>query len=326
MKYRVKVMADSISPCGVRASTVAVQAPRVLLAELNTHRMLSRNAASNRAVPFSKTVEAVAANPYVPTDLPALSLRGNASGMVAYEVLEENKKRAGWGVFAEAAKRAVADVTKLSSLGWHKQDANRLLEPFQWTRVVITSTEWANFFALRTDSRAYPPFCFLARCVYVALQRSEPRRLDYGCWHLPFVTEDDTAEAERRFGVHAADDDNPGGLRNWTYALARWSAARCARVSYSHFGSKDGRPDHDKDEETYAKLVTEVPRHASPLEHPMLCSQDMAASRRSNARFPWVQLRKFIDRENVHHFEPPREVIDSWEVPDEVFEPDMRKW
>lgn len=326
MKYRVHVLADSVSPCGVRATTFAVQAPRVILAELNTHRTLSRNAASNRAIPFSKTIEAVRQEPYVPGDLPGLSLRGNASGMVAFDLLDDDKKRAGQGTYRLAAGHAVNLTEKLSSLDWHKQDANRLLEPFQWTRIVVTATDWANFFALRTDSRAYPPFGFLARCMYVAYQRSTPQPIDYDGWHLPFITIEDHDLAHSRFGFTDADEDNPGGLRDWLYALARWSAARCARVSYYHFGSKNFEVSHDKDDETYAKLITEVPRHASPLEHPMVCSRDMAASRRSNARFPWVQLRKMIAHENILHFEPSKDIIDSWEVPDEVFEPDMRKW
>lgn len=316
--YRVRVLADSISPCGVRATTFALQAPRPILAEFNTHRAVSRNAASNRAVPIDRLVEEVLSRPYVPGDLPAMPLRGNNVGMVAYEVLDESRKASGRAGYYHAAKAAAESARQLAALGWHKQDVNRLLEPFGWVRIVATATDWDNFFALRCDFRAYPPIAFLARSMYVARLRSEPRPVAYGGWHLPFVTEADRAFAFNRHGT-SADPDNPPRLKyDADLAVVRWSAARCARVSYGHFGAKAGEVDRDRDDVTFAKLIADEPRHVSPMEHQLLCDRD-AVARRSNVRFPWVQFRKLLDRETVHHYEPADDVVASWEVPESVF-------
>ena len=40
MGYKAKVVADSVSPAGVRLTTLEVTMPRIVLAEFNTHRML----------------------------------------------------------------------------------------------------------------------------------------------------------------------------------------------------------------------------------------------------------------------------------------------
>lgn len=327
--FKVKVICDSVSPCGVRATTVAARVPRVLLAELNTHRVLSRNAASNRAIPWAATAKAVRDRPYVPADLPGLPLRGNNAGMVAYEVMPDDAKLRGQRLYQFACQQALNAAGELEQLGWHKQDFNRLLEPFQWTKVVITSTEWDNFFALRTDFRAYPPFCFFARCLYVAMKMSSPAGLAYGQWHLPFIrSPEDYAAAVEVARTEPGVSDFPGGpsVGGLWYVLARRSSARCARVSYNHFGAKGGDLDGAKDDETYNKLVSEVPKHSSPLEHPMLCSRDMSPGRRSNARFPWVQFRKFVPGETAREFAPADDQVAAWQVPDDVFEGELHEW
>lgn len=83
MGYEAKVLADSVSPAGVRLTTLEVTFPRFILAEVNTHRMLSRSSASSRAIPIEKRIKAVEEDPFVPE-----AFGRNRKGMQATEVLE----------------------------------------------------------------------------------------------------------------------------------------------------------------------------------------------------------------------------------------------
>jgi hypothetical protein len=73
--FGAEVLADGITPVGVRVSTLIATLPRAYLAELNTHRLLSRdgyeqelsrNSASSRAIPTEQNIDAVREHPYVP--------------------------------------------------------------------------------------------------------------------------------------------------------------------------------------------------------------------------------------------------------------------
>ena len=55
----VKILADSLNLSGNRLTTFELTFPRVILAEFNTHRMISRNAASSRAIPTEKLIQRV---------------------------------------------------------------------------------------------------------------------------------------------------------------------------------------------------------------------------------------------------------------------------
>lgn len=320
--FKVKVLADSISPDKVRLATIAYQAPRVVLAELNTHRALSRNAESSRAIPFEKKLSQILSNPYIPDDLPDGELMGESKGMQASAPLSAKDKSWGQDEYRAASDAAVHHAKRMSEHSFHKQDVNRLLEPFAYTRGVVSSTELANFFALRCDWRAYPPFRFLARCVWVALSRSVPTPVNWGQWHLPFISDADRTEAATRANaMNAAKVSIPSGFAAWADCLlARWSAARCARVSYYEFGRRE--PNWEKDSETYDKLAGSFPIHASPLEHPAYCGSPGSLQRGfplSNFRAPWVQLRKFVVGENIREFSPTPEEVEKWNVPESVF-------
>lgn len=320
--FKVKVLADSISPDGVRLVSIAYQAPRPVLAEINTHRALSRNAESSRAIPFDKKLAQVLANPYFPDDLPDGELLGESKGMQASAHIPGTEKRRGQSAYKRAAEAAVRYAKDMADSGFHKQDVNRLLEPFAYTRGVVSATDLANFFALRCDWRAYPPFRFLARCLYVALSRSTPDAVEWDAWHLPFIKAVDRAEAvERGLKLFNERGPQPDGFTNWAECLlARWSAARCARVSYYQFGRKTN--DWDKDSETYDKLAGEVPMHASPLEHPARCDRKLAqkgAEYVGNFRGPWLQLRKLVPGENILDYAPSAETVAGWNVPEDVF-------
>jgi thymidylate synthase ThyX len=162
----------------------------------------------------------------------------------------------------------------LARVGLHKQAANRLLEPWIWVEVIVSSTEWRNFFDQRDHHMAQPEFRELAKCIRAEYDSSIPTVVAFGDWHLPFID-----RAERAvYGIET---------------LKKISAARCAAVSYGRF---EIRP-IEKDLNLFDRLAANWPPHLSPLEH---VATPMTNLQKGNLR-EWSQLRaqyeiKRIDR------------------------------
>lgn len=235
MSYSVKILADSLSPGGVRLTTMEVTLPRIVLAEFNTHRALSRSSASSRAIPVEKRIRMVLENPYVPDEFGS-----NQRGMQSGDPLagsDHARVREAW---VSAANFACLQANDLAEAGVHKEYANRLLEPFLWHTIIVSATEWENFFALRCHRDASRPIRVAAEMMRDAMKASRPRDLLYGSWHTPFVK-----EAEE------------GGI-DWV----KVSIGRCARASYL---THDGKRDPAADVALFDRLVSSG--HMSPLEH-----------------------------------------------------------
>jgi hypothetical protein len=198
----------------------------------------------------------------------------------------------------------------ICDLGIHKQDANRLLEPWGWVTQIVTADDiaWNNFFALRCHEAAYPSFRTIARMVYLAKRRSKPTPLDYGQWHLPFVPEADALKLRWIPEPKSWTTDLP------MPDLIRHSAARCAWISYENH-DKDGTP--EAMDRTFSTLIGDFPKHASPIEHqgsPIHLTWEASYPElRSNIR-GWVQGRKLIRLENVEQFCPGQEEIERWGI------------
>lgn len=146
-----KVIADSKNEFGNRITTMVVTFPRIILAEFNTHRMFSRNSASSRAIPFDKMVEAVTKNPFIP-----IAWQKNHKGMQGSEYLtgeDEYKAKEFW---MQSLHNQISFAKLQNGCGTTKQLCNRLLEPFMWHTVIVTATEWENFFALRCPQYQTP--------------------------------------------------------------------------------------------------------------------------------------------------------------------------
>lgn len=154
-------------------------------------------------------------------------------------------------------------VNKRRETGYHKQVANRLVEPFMWMDLLVTATHWANFLHLRDHPDAEPHIRDLAVLVGKALEAAKLRDLDVGEWHLPYIKKADRKEAQTRFKLK----------ENRTGFLKKISAARCARISYKPF---DGDSSYERELERFEMLVGNDAVHASPLEHQ--CSPDQVAT------------------------------------------------
>ena len=145
MSYNAEILADSLSPQGNRLTTMKITFPRMMLAELNTHRMFSRNSASSRAIPFNKMVKMVEENPFIP-----LAWQKSHKGMQGTEYIKDEQEILGKELYwCEAKEQVLYWATELNNSGVTKQLCNRLLEPFMWHTVIVSATEFSNFFKLR---------------------------------------------------------------------------------------------------------------------------------------------------------------------------------
>lgn len=268
---QAKVIEDSITEHGDRLTTMVLTYPRFFHQELMTHRVLSRNAASSRAIPFTKMMKRTWNDPAIP-----IFWGKNQSGMQAYEEVSPLRAKIAEFVWLAATAFTLGAAWVLHKLGLHKQIVNRVYEMFTHIEVVVSATHWDNLTGLRGHPDAEPHFQILAESIIDALNESKPRLLKQGEWHLPFVTDE---EREK----YSPEE------------LLKFSAARCARVSYLlHDGTKTNP---QKDIDLHDRLVVEQPVHASPAEH-----QGQAAPKgtRSGNFVGFIQYRKTLSNETIH--------------------------
>jgi thymidylate synthase ThyX len=261
-----RVIEDSISQAGVRLTTLQLRYPRFIHAEFMTHRVFSRNASSSRAIPVAKMIEQVRTNPAMP-----VHWGKNQAGMQASAEMEGQQLETMMRAWQQAAREAAATAEFMEKHGLHKQVANRILEPFQFISVIVTATEWDNFFDLRAHPDAQPEIQALAVLMKIAMDKSTPKMLAQGVWHLPYVLEDEREKLDLN-------------------TLLKASAARCARVSYlTHDGEN---PTIEKDIALYDRLVGSVPLHASPIEHQ---ATPIDSNEWSGNFKGWQQYRKLVE-------------------------------
>jgi len=242
--YHAEVLLDSVNPAGQRLTTFVLRFPRFVLSEFNTHRMFSRNASSSRAIPTAKLMQQLREDPVVPVEWGR-----NQSGMQARELLDADAALAAEAEWLRARDAALAHAEHLRAIGVHKQIVNRVLEPWMWASVIVSSTTYDNFFTLRCHPDAQPEIKRLADLMRMAFAASAPVLRAAGEWHLPYVGDEDAGlPIEERKQV---------------------SVARCARVSYlTHVGTRDT----EADIRLYQQLLDAG--HWSPFEHVAVATAD----------------------------------------------------
>lgn len=154
-----------------RIATFKVTMPRNILAEAKTHRVisktdegleilsypgvgfnddpyLSKNSASSRAIPSNKMLRLVKENIFTP-----IAWQKDHKGMQGTEYLDETGATIANSIWKIASAQAREIVSKLTNpiygIEATKQITNRLLEPFMYHTVLVTATEFFNFFELR---------------------------------------------------------------------------------------------------------------------------------------------------------------------------------
>lgn len=243
-----EVVAYSRAPNGVEIVTLELVYQRFIHAEVMTHRLFSRNAASSRAIPVEKVIEQVENSPAKP-----LHWGKNQAGMQASVELEGNALEFAQSVWEQAAKDAAQHAWELQQVGAHKQIANRITEPFQWMKVVVTATSYDNFFWLRNHADAQPEIKAVAEAMLAAIDRNTPYDLEPGQWHVPYYFD----------GVWVAEKDSDKDHYGKTLEQAlKISSSCCAQVSFRLCDES-----LEKAERVYERLVSSEPVHASPFEH-----------------------------------------------------------
>ena len=315
MTVTAKIILDSVSEEGIRLTTFQLRYPRFIHAELMTHRVFSRNASSSRAIPVKKIIQDILEDTAMP-----MYWGKNQPGMQAFEETDEpvffRDMSGGYALSREQAwlrarDHAIEVARAFDGSGYHKQIVNRLLEPFAHITVVVTSTNYSNWFALRSHEDAQPEIKILSDAMLDEYRKSTPLLLKEGDWHLPYIThEDRVAAAALDFEV--VNKDVANGIdrlfANNHYVLTDYplnvlmgvSVARCARTSYK---LHDGSPTTiEKDFDLFEKLLGSVPLHASPAEHQAtpdyLYSGPQWKYPYYHGNFEgWVQFRKTLDGE-----------------------------
>ena len=262
---KAEVIADSISPAGDRLTTMVVEFPRFVLAEYNTHRKFSRNSASSRAIPVSKTLNTVREAPVLPVEWPRE--QPGMQGGLDLDNVDQSLAENFWlnthkavvnevDRYLETLKSVYPNLTEktLKEHTLHKSVVNRVLEPWMMHTVIVSSTEWDNFFEQRCSPQAQPEIRVPAEMMRDALNNSTPDGLGRGMFHLPFV------DYETYESIHIKYDP---GVDLVKYLIAV-SVARCARVSYLNH---EGVRSIEDDIKLFNRLMSAEPKHFSPGEH-----------------------------------------------------------
>lgn len=248
MGYYAKILKDSIATNGKRLTTMEVSYPRIVLAEFNTHRVLSRNSASSRAIPVKRMLKRVKEDPFIP-----IYWGRNQSGMQAAEQLTADEAVEATKRWLVARDRAIESVESLAfkkedgGLDVHKQIANRILEPWLYHTVIVTATEWDNYFALRCHKDAQPEIRKVALMMQELYEAHEPEQLEDGQWHLPLIG----LEGDEKIWEEFSLED-----------IIKISVGRCTRVSYL---THDGLRDPNADLTLHDRILSAG--HMSPFEH-----------------------------------------------------------
>lgn len=301
--FSAKIVASSINvETGNRLDTLQLRYPRMVHADFMTHRDKSRNASSSRAMP-TLALTTRDADIYVP------AFRKNKPGMQPGAFLTADAQEKAERIWRQMAQFVLGGVKELTTLGVHKQWANRPLEWFGHIEVVCSATQWANFLALRNHDDAQDEIHEIAKLIKEAREAATPKSLRPGEWHLPYVDEamDDEIDficdpLRRKLPMDMLEAIAPAFHYLFNESPANRlklmvSTARSCRVSYS---THDGRPSTLADDlERFRKLLGS-PIHASPFEH-----QGVALPKRANpvelatqANFRgFGQFRKFIPGE-----------------------------
>lgn len=289
---------DGFYDNGQEIITFQLKYPRFIHAELMTHRLFSRNASSSRAIPVKRMIQDIIDDTAMPIhwgkNQPGMQAHEQHDALISFEGCEHMEIEDREGAWFEARNRAIEIAQAFDAAGYHKQIVNRILEPFMHISVVVTATNFDNFYWLRRHPDAQPEIKALADAMWEVQQASTPRLLRAGEWHTPYVRDEER-------DVLDTDD------------LLKISVARCARVSYL---THDGRtPDHVEDMKLYERLVGSTPLHASPAEHQAkadsasfdaggLCMVWDNPHLSGNFDGGWVQYRKTLPDERCDNYVP----------------------
>ena len=257
------------SVTGKEIITFELEFPRPILAEFNTHNALSKNASSSRAIPVPTMLKQVRENPAYLARYGAANTgmqdKGAHDALVKFSLGTNEGEGTAEEVWALAGLYAADFAEFFHKAGYAKQVCNRLIEPFQMMKVVMTATELNNFKWLRRHDAADPTIDSLCQKVIAAQEASTPVILQPGWWHVPYYNEGYWIPAST-----ARTTDGPVVVDKFGHSLEHAliiSSSCSAQVSYRKLDDTI-----EKARGVIARLnlqgeEPDQPVHASPLEH-----------------------------------------------------------
>ena len=284
-----KVIMDSINDEGFRLITLEVEYPTFIQAQLNTHKILSKNSASQRAIPTKTFLHKVPV--FVPARV-ALYQRGMGESeflqgedydlfvtqWLEWEQLNVNKHEEIQRFWKERLGKKIS-----------KGLMNRPISCFRYTKTVLTGAMdqkgWSNFFRLRCADDAQGEHQILANAIRDAVSESSPVNR---VWHLPY-----------------APEDKP------LFRRITWSCSQCARLSYR----KENKGQEAADKRLFNGLKSNghwstyehqaVARSGVPDLDELVKGYDSVHIEGNFFGTRWALLRKFFD----HHTATDNEVF-----------------
>lgn len=267
----VDIIADSVAPHGIRLTSMKLVFPRFILPQLTRHRVFSLSVSSSRAIPTKRMIRDVEENPVYPS-----SWRYRKKGMQpAGEMSKEDRVFADYA-WTDARDTAIDAARKLESIKCAKEVVNRILEPFSHVQVLVTGTDWKNFFNLRVHADSQEEMEMLATEMKRTMWKHDPVELKIGDWHTPFYE-----DGYIKYGDMDARESRSDAIHQ--------SVARCARVSYWMYDGSETSLKSDK--RLYAQLVKDG--HYSPLEH--VARADFSRYSKFRNFRGWEQWRAMVE-------------------------------
>lgn len=281
-----KVICDSVAPHGGRLITVEARLPTFIIHQITPYGSIANNFRSQRAVRTSMLIGEVSASPVMPA-----RWGKRTKGMVASEALPgdaESRCKATW---LAARDDMIGRANSLESEGAAKEISNRLLTLWTETVGVLTASygAWCHYLNQRIAVDAQPEHRELARAIGLAIRGSRPFELEYGWWHLPYVS-----------GPELGDLSDARGTSTWESVERRWLSAsvrRVRRISYSPFDGTIDTPESDKAKHDESRDAG----HWSCFEHQGQCLVD--AQKRSGKMTGYREYRQTFPKQFVADFD-----------------------
>ena len=278
----VKMIQDSVSAqTDTRLTTFEWEYPRIIHAEVLTHRLMAKNAGSSRAIPTTSMLEIVQNNMFVP------HFKYNQSGMQPAGPLTPMDMTEAIEAWMAGASACIATAKKLNELKVHKQWANRMLEWFSPIKIVITATNWDNFLWLRNDCEAQDELEILAGLTEKALNESEPMVVPFGHAHVPYVDRVRTNDPGMLYISNGKEITINEALK--------LSSSICAQMSY-----RKANDSMDKADSLFTQFMESRRVHASPFEHQGIVTDEGSTHVSNDGMFwsgnlrGWTQFRHLI--------------------------------
>lgn len=290
-----EIIADSMSPQGHRLTTFLLNVPQIIVKELLRHRMFSFSSSSMRAIPFNKVLADIRQNMFVP-----IAFQSHHSGMQGTEYLTGEDEDMAIAQWISAGFKACVEAEKLYNMGATKQLCSRIIEPFGYAQILVTATEFDNFFDLRcpvyeveigshkeqfrsrrdlinkyltyvsedwqwfdiNKSQAEIHIQALAESMWDAMNTSTPKSLEPGDWHIPFGDKINDDDILQKVAKQEEVANLKSAYEIYQHYAIKIATARAARLSYA---THDGEIDYQKDIELHDMLLKS--KHMSPFEH-----------------------------------------------------------